>query len=244
MECMFTGKRCFLAGDEWRAAARKQHECIPERLHNFLDDFSGYLAELPELLRDGFDLREAQKMGKKAPFSLGEISVLMSQTLDLYGRMRLWGEQLRTLLPFPEEKPSSTNDTLFPVVFHYTNLSGATIYCAYWACIIILQEILKSCGCVPDDALDGNEMVSNICKSVEYNSMGTWGGFRMGFPLRIAWELAAPVVKLWITRWHEKHAKVYAATSPEGLPQGPFEQRTIREPKFSLPPITRLGDAV
>jgi hypothetical protein len=238
MECMFNGKKCFLAAEDWKEVARARNDCsIPERFHGFFEEFISYMALMPELLRDGFKLREANKLSKEPPSMTAESEALVSKTMNLYRKYRKWGDTLRTLLPFPEEVLSKTGDPVFPVVFRFISHSAATIHCAYWACMIIVQEILMACGCIPEDALDGDELVNNICKSVEYNATGTWGPYRMAFSLRLAWELADPVVRDWIGEWHERWSKTYAATSPAALPQVPFDQRSLRSPTFQPMPF-------
>lgn len=238
MECMFNGKKCFLAGEDWKEVARARNDnSIPERFHGFFEEFISYMALMPELLRDGFELREANKFSKEPPKVTPESEALVAKTLDLYKKYRKWGVSLAMLLPFPEEVPSKTSDPVFPVVFKFISHSAATLHCAYWACMIIVQEILMACGCMPEDALDGDELVSNICKSVEYNAVGTWGPYRMAFSLRLAYELANPVVRDWIGAWHEKWSTIYAATSPAALPQDPFDQRSLRSPTFQPQPF-------
>jgi hypothetical protein len=218
LECLFNGKPCFLAENEWREVSRLNfNQCVPDYLHKLFQDFSHYMASMPELLRDGFDVRTARKLGNPLPFSPEEISTLANRGLDLYLRLREWGSRFVQIVPYPKEGLSVTEDPVFPVVFRYESSSAATVYCSYWACIILLQEILSACRCYPDDVMGDEELVSNICKSVEFNSAGTWGPYRMGFSLRIAWEIATPPVKEWIAAWHKRFNETYAATSPLSL---------------------------
>jgi hypothetical protein len=218
LECLFNGKRCFLAEKEWREVARLNYnQCVPDYLHNLFQDFAHYMASLPELLRDGFDIRAAIKVGKPSPSSPDEALLLAERSLDLYFRFRKWGIRFMQIVPFPREALSLSEDPLFPVVFRYDSPSAATVFCSYWACIIMLQEILTALDCRPDDAMGDEELVNNICKSVEFNGTGTWGPYRMGFPLRIAWEIASPPVKEWIAKWHLRFNETYAATSPLSL---------------------------
>jgi hypothetical protein len=219
MECLYNGKACFLAEEEWAEVAREQfNQCVPDYLHNLFQDFSNYMARLPELLRDGFDIRAAIKLGKPIPFSDDDVSSLTNRSLELYDLFRKWGVRFMSIVPFPKEALSPTRDELYPVIFRYESPSAATVYCAYWACLIMLQEILNACGCLLDNKIPDVELVDNICKSVEYNGAGTWGPYRMGFSLRVAWEPANTEVKKWIVTWHERFNKFYAATSPLSMP--------------------------
>jgi hypothetical protein len=218
MECLFSGKPCFLAEKEWREVGREKfNQCVPDYLHDMFQDFAHYMACLPELLRDGFDLRAALKLGTPMPLNRDEIATLANRSLDLYIKFREWGRRFIHTVPYPKETLSLTRDPLYPVVFRYESPSAATVYCAYWACIILLQEILKACGNLPGDAMSDSELVDNVCKSVEFNGSGTWGPYRMGFSLRIAWEIATPPIQQWIAEWHGRFNQTYAATSPLSL---------------------------
>jgi hypothetical protein len=225
MECLFTGKACFLAEKEWQDVGREKfNQCVPDYLHNMFQDFANYMARLPELLRDGFELRAALKFGKPMPLDSDEIATLTRRSLDLYSDYREWGVRFIQTVPYPKEALSLSKDLLYPVVYRYESPSAATVYCAYWACIIMLQEILKACGHLPADAMSDTDLVDNICKSVEFNGTGTWGPYRMGFSLRIAWEIASPPIQQWIAEWHGRFNQTYAATSPLSLPNHGTEE--------------------
>jgi hypothetical protein len=194
---------------------------MDEGFHNFFEDFNDLLAQIPELLAPGWDLREAHRLGKSLPLSEDQILDLAWKTTNIYSRFQVWYRELEERLPFPSERPSATKDPVFPTVYVFETNSAGGLYTNYWACMIILQMILHTCGCMPEDAIDSRELANRICKSVEWNSEGTWGGYRLGFSIRIAFEAADPEVKRWIGEWHLKLSKNYAATSIQGLPQDP-----------------------
>jgi hypothetical protein len=217
---MFNGRPCFLAEDAWQRVARVNHShSTPDKIHEIFEDFSYYMSRMPELLRDGRLLRQSStRISLDSPPFIEKVTSLINRSLDLYMKFREWGRQFMRIIPYPKEVVSSRNDTLFPVIFVYETTMAATVYCAYWACINMLEQILEACGFPPEEAIGEKELVNNICKSVEYNGTGTWGPFRMAFPLRIAWECATPEVRRWIGNWHERFSKTYAATSPQSLP--------------------------
>jgi hypothetical protein len=217
---MFNGKPCFLAEDAWQRVARVNHNpSTPDQIHVLFEDFSYYMARMPELLRDGRELRRFSKRTniESAPF-VQQATSLITRTRELYTEFREWGTRFMRITPYPKEILSFRNDQQFPIVFEFESTVAATVYCAYWACLNMLQQILDACGFPPKDAIAEQELVHNICKSVEYNGTGTWGPFRMAFPLRIAWETAPPEIRRWIGTWHERFSKTYAATSPQSLP--------------------------
>jgi hypothetical protein len=235
MECLFNGKKVFLTDEAWRAATRMHKSThMGESFHNFYEDFNDLLAEIPAVLAEGWDLKEAIQFGKPLPLSEEQILDLIWRTTNIYSRFRLWYLDLQRFLSFPTEQSSATNDPLFPTVYVYTTQSAGGLYINYWSCMILLQMILQTCGCMPEDATDSRELANRICKSVEWNANGPWSGFRLGFPLRIAFEAADLEVKQWIGEWHIKLSRTYAATSVQGLPQYPvvesLKQRVIKMP--------------
>jgi len=233
---MFRGEHCFLAEEEWLKIARARYDTrAPNYLNGLFEDFCHYMALIPGLLKDGWDLRKTQRLCKAAPLTDDDRSNLVDRSLDLYYQFRAWGARFIALVPYPREKLSERDDRLFPVVFQYDSISAATIYSAYWANIIMLQEILAACGYIPEDAMEDTELVENICKTVEYNGQGTWGPFRMSFSLRIAWEIATTPVKLWIETWHVHLSTHYAAISLQALPEHDAPKTAIRGNPGRLP---------
>jgi hypothetical protein len=227
---MFNGKRVFLTDPAWQETTRKHSSNhMDEAFHNFFEDLNDLLVQIPELLAKGWDLREAHRLGKPSPYSEDQIFELIWCTTETYNNLQTWYRELEERFPFPRERPSATKDMLFPIVFEFDTNSAGGLYINYWACMLIVQMILQVCGCLPEDAMDSAELAIRICKSVEWNSGDTWGGFRLGFPLRIAFEAATPDAKKWIAEWHIKLSKNYAATSIQGLPQDPVVDRLKRQ---------------
>jgi hypothetical protein len=63
------------------------------------------------------------------------------------------------------------------------------------------------------------EFADNICKSEECLGSGPWGASRMGFSLRIAFEVHNVARRNWIMDKLEKMSKTYAATNPKSYPK-------------------------
>jgi hypothetical protein len=173
-------------------------------------------------------MREAVAKNAQIPYGDDEILDLILRATDLYTRFQLWAADLPVYCSAPTEQPSAHNDPVFPIVYSFGSHTAGGIYVNYWACLIILQMILHTCGCLPEFVSSSAELADNICKSVEWNAHGIWGGFRLGFTLRIAFEVATPDVKRWIGEWHLRLSKHYAATSVHGLPEHPVKDELMR----------------
>ncbi|KIW02968.1 hypothetical protein, variant 2 [Verruconis gallopava] len=220
MDCMFSGKEVFFNQNTWREVTRAQKPAhMDDDFHQFFERFMELMAELAELLADGWNLREATRLGQPLPIDVEKIHKLVCRTTQVYTRLKLWSLEMEERLSSPIEESSSTNDALFPIVYAFRTYTAAGLYVNYWACMIILRMILQTCGCVPEDAVDNREFANKICRSVEWNSRDVWAGFRLGFPLRIAFEAADPNVQRWIGEKHVMLSKTYAASSLEGLPE-------------------------
>ena len=132
-------------------------------------------------------------------------------------KLDLWYQRWSEIEPPPSEVPSTTNDPLFPMVLTYRDTIDATIYCSYFSYMVIIHEVLKTFDYPGPHAELVVYFRDQICKSIEYNSIGILGPYRMGFSLRVAIEVADPTVKSWIIARLEQFSKFYAAAKPENF---------------------------
>ncbi|KGO41288.1 hypothetical protein PEX1_040640 [Penicillium expansum] len=130
-------------------------------------------------------------------------------------KLAIWYEQFAQIAPPPTETISSTGDELYPIILTYTDVSYATIYCGYYSYMVIIHELLKTCDYPGEHSAMVVYFRDQICKSVEYNSVGVMGPYRMGFPLRVAFEIADPVTRSWILNRLQQFSNIYAAAQPE-----------------------------
>jgi hypothetical protein len=146
-------------------------------------------------------------------------SDLVAHTLEIYSSLRNWFDNFGKIATPPNGVPSSVNDSLYPVVYQYCDSSTATLFCGYYATLIILHEVLKACHYQVDYTEETMALIDNICKSVEYfYSTGTMGPYRLGFSLRVAFEVADTRIKLWIKGWLERFQRFYGAMSVRNYP--------------------------
>jgi len=217
MEALFGGHDTFLREPDWQQIAMPRLDpTITDEQHELMLELSNELAFIPVLVRDGIALRMLIAQGE---FDPSQVAKLTNRGLRLYYRFKNWHERWAVSVGVPREVPSATGDKLFPMVFAYQNFGFATVYCSYYACMIILQELLNVCKYPQDFDADNAEMVNNICKSVEYNGSGSLGPYRMGFSVRIAMEVASLEVKSWIINWITQVSKNYAVLSPQNFPK-------------------------
>lgn len=213
MHSMFSGEECFLASNEWHDKMRQQYTSdLPSEVHNSIELFFAYFTYAPSLVHKLYGLRNVDTTGAEA---LQTISEVRSKALEMQINLVIWYEQFSQIVPPPTETISSTGDELYPITLTYTDVSYATIYCGYYSYMVIIHEILKTCGYPGEHEAMVVYFRDQICKSVEYNSVGVMGPYRMGFPLRVAFEIADPVTRSWILNRLEQFSNIYAAAQPE-----------------------------
>lgn len=232
MDALFSGKDTFLRQPEWaKVTAERWDPSSTLVQHELMEELGTLLAFFPALVRDGIHMRG---LASQSLVDVTEVANLTNRTLELYYIVKPWWEKWIAEVGAPEEVPSSTDDLMFPVVTKYSSFANATISCAYFAMMIILQEVLKACNYPQDFSAENTEFVNDICKAVEYNGSGTFGPFRMGFSIRIAMEVAPTDIKKWIIKWLERASKTYAVTAPANFPS--LEDR----PTLDLVPLTQV----
>ncbi|KAJ5808774.1 hypothetical protein N7474_010043 [Penicillium riverlandense] len=215
MHSMFSGQPCFLASPDWHEMMREQYTTdVPVHLHNSLEQFFAYFTFTPSLVHRLYSLREPDMTREKA---MQIISELLPAALDMKIKMDAWYEQFSQLAPPPTEIPASTNDPLFPMVLTFSDVLSSTLYTAYYSYMVIIHEILRVCGQPGPHADMVSYFCDQICKSVEYSSTGFLGPYRVGFPLRVAIEVADPETRAWIMGRLQEFSKIYAAAQPKNF---------------------------
>lgn len=233
MDALFSGKDCFLAEPEWQSVVQEPWDpLITLEQHKLMEEITNCLSFFPALVKDGVGLQDAAMQGQ---VDLSQIASLTNRGLELYYRLKPWYSRWTDCVGAPKDMPSRCADPLFPVVSEYPSYVAATACCSYYACMIMIHELLKVCGYPQDFSTENSALVTAICKAIEYNGYGTFGPYRMGFSVRIAMEVADPVVKRWLINWLAHASKTYAVTAPDNYP-------TIEDtPTLSLLPSSNPG---
>ncbi|KAJ5095852.1 hypothetical protein NUU61_005208 [Penicillium alfredii] len=209
MHSMFSGEACFLASDEWhRIMQQRFSTSLPTESYRSIEQFFAHFTQAPSLVHKFYSLKD---MEPTSPEALQMTSELLSKTLEVQHDLAVWYEGFSRLAPRPVEAISSTGDDLYPIVLLYSDVGFATIFCSYYAYKVIIHEILKTCIYPGQHEATTIYFRDQICRSIEYNGIGILGPYRMGFPLRVAFEVADPVTRSWILGHLERFSKIYAA---------------------------------
>lgn len=215
MHSMFSGEPCFLASNDWHQMMQQQYCAdMPVDLHHSIEQFFAYFTYAPSLVHKFYGLKEADL---STPVAQQMISASLTQALEMQSKLTVWYEQFSQIAPPPVEALSWTDDVLYPVILTYAEMIHATIYCGYYSYMAMIHEILKTFGYPGPHEAMVVYFRDQICKSVEYNNIGVLGPYRLGFPLRVAYELGDPVTRSWILARLEQFSKIYAAARPENF---------------------------
>ena len=209
---LFAGRDCFLDTEEWRSIPADHHAInLPPELSQLCDEFSRFLSVIPGLVWRGYAVPK---------FSAAQVSSLVQRALHLRERFEDWFGRLTTLMPLPDDLPSTFDDGLFPTVYKYSSVTSAVLFVSYYASMIILYEVLKACHYPVDFQAETAELRDKICMSIEYvYDAGRMGLYRLGYSIIVALEVSPPATRLWLKRWLVRFAKVYASASPEVWPK-------------------------
>lgn len=217
MDALFGNKDTFLREPEWQKVTQERWDMtISQEQHELIEEMGLIIAHFPALVRDGVQMRDLCVL---QCIDSVQVVDLTNRALELYYHLKSWYSRWTSCVGDPEDVPTCTDDTVFPIVSKYPSFAIATISCGYYACMIIVHEILKACQYQQDFTVENADLVNMICKAVEWNAVGTFGPYRMGFSIRIAMEVASYDVKKWIIRWLEKASKIYAVVTPANFPK-------------------------
>ncbi|KAJ6788535.1 hypothetical protein PWT90_08851 [Aphanocladium album] len=216
------GDECFLTRPEWREVMRDRGRHLlqaPEfddAAIEAVDEFNNRLAEIPAVVKVGFPVMEAAKHGR--PIDLKAAATTCRLAAACHARMTEFWSTYSHLFPEPVESPSLDAHSLYPVVLRYEKRWAATLQMSYYATMCLLQEFLQKLGWTRPFDTSQQEYTRIILRSVEDISQGALGPYRIGYAMRIAYELADAEAQEWIRGCLDRFKSTYAATDKQTYP--------------------------
>ncbi|RHZ52835.1 uncharacterized protein CDV56_105574 [Aspergillus thermomutatus] len=215
MHSLFSGERCFLASERWHAVMRQRiNSFSSEELENLLEEFIELFSLAPSLVHALYEIKAADMTH---PTTWKKLSETLTRTLEMQNKLSLWYNRFSRIAPTPYERLSSTDDAVYPIVLHYSDLNIASLFNSYHAYMAIIHEALRTLGYPGEHEAMVAFFRDQICKSVEYSGAGLLGPYRMGFPLRVAYEVADIRTKAWIENRLMQMSRNYAAVQPKNF---------------------------
>ncbi|KAL2693812.1 hypothetical protein Neosp_000378 [[Neocosmospora] mangrovei] len=192
---------------------------IPDETIRVADAFFTNLVQVSPILKWGYLVREANKAGISVEPS--QLSSLAHLAAANHASFTQWYDEFAALpIPQPiEAAPIDPASSLYETVLVYEHPSAGAMHMGYWASMLILQETLAQCGMpVPNSEASQRDLVQKILRSVESVGQGTMGPYRIGFSIRIAYELASAEEQRWIGTMLDQFSKSYAAVDRKSYP--------------------------
>jgi hypothetical protein len=225
MNSLFSGQECFLARRNWQQvladpAPDTEHQAAGATATAFHAIFELYwigLARLPDIVHRGYALREARRHGM--PIDTSQVVILVQRAEKLHSEIAALYARYTKLAPRPTEVLSTDPASIHETVLSYSDVWHGSFHMSFWATLIILQECLVQCHYPVDYTASNREFASNIFRSVESVGAGMMGPFRVGYPIRIAYEFADVRTQLWVASVLARFEKHYAATSHSTYPE-------------------------
>lgn len=205
---MVQGTHCFLDDDNWKAVLHHESQApgldTPQSVR-LSDEFYEILATLPGLINLTNSLH-------KVPFpNEADKWYVVQRAKELWSSLERWyGKITAGTTPLFVECPSSSEDKLFPSVYRFENHHMTGLFSSYYACLIVINDILTSFPPTDDFSSDNRNYAIEICKSVEYaHSSGFVGAYSIIFPLMAAYLASGPEVRHWIKKWPGRFGKYF-----------------------------------
>ncbi len=214
---------CFLTRPEWRSVMRDrgrhllQAPDFNDEAIEAVDEFNNRLAEIPAVVKVGYPVIEAAKRG--LPIDLEAAATTSKLAAACHMRMSEFWSTNRHLFPEPVEAPSADPQSLYPVILRYESRWAATLQLSHHATMCLLQEFLQQLGWSQPFATSQKEYAQIILRSVEDISQGPLGPYRIGYAMRIVYELADAEAQEWIRGCLDRFKSTYAATDKQTYPE-------------------------
>lgn len=237
MKAIFAGHDCFLDQLKWRKLSttltldelRESSEVfkpagvISAKWVDHHDTYFVLLAQIPDVLRMGYEIREAIRHGLEP--DLTHVPQLEQKASRLHAEYLSWFVRADSgdAVKLPVEVPSLDPTSPFPTVLQFRNPWEGSIIISFWATLLILQECLNQCqlGKDPPFAQSNQELARNILRSLEHVGEGLMGPYRVSYALRVAYDFVNLPLQRWTLAMISRYNEQYAALSGDVYPDNP-----------------------
>lgn len=213
----------FLSRPEWQAVMRDNRRRLihpahmPDDAIDAIDEYNCRLAHVPEVIRLGYPaLQAAQKGEIPDPVCVATVRPVATRC---YSLLREWHSIYGHVLTPGDEVLSEDPDSLYVTVLSYPVIWIGTLQISYWATMLLVQGMLQAVGSDAGFASQQVEFVNGILRSLEHLSRGPLGPYRVGYAVRVAYEVASADAQAWIRKMLDKFTKTYAAVDKATYPE-------------------------
>lgn len=214
---------CFLSRKEWHHVMKDRGRrlihppTISDESIEAVDEYNVQLAYVPEVVRLGYPALLAARSGM--PADPVYIAAARPIAVRCHAHMKAWNEKYKHVFPPVEEVPSEDPDSLYATVIKYPVGWAGTMQISYWATMVLLQGMLGVLQHEHSYEKEQQEYVRGILRSVEHLGQGPLGAYRVGYSVRVAYEVASADAQAWIRRQLDRLSKTYAAVDKATYPE-------------------------
>lgn len=187
------------------------------------DTYFVLLAQIPDVLRAGYDMREARRHGLEP--DLAQVPQLEQKATRLRAEYLSWlaGAVSGDAIKLPVDVLSLDPTSPFPTVLKFRTPWEGSILISYWATLLILQECLNQYQSGTDCpfAQSNQELASNILRSLEHVGEGLMGPYRVSYAVRVAYDFVTLPLQRWTLAMISRYNEQYAALSGDVYPENP-----------------------
>lgn len=217
------GEECFLARPEWNAVMRDNGRRLlypPDfslDLDEAIDEYLARQADIPKVVRLSYPLLEAARHGQALDRT--HVAAARAVTAVSHAKMVEWWERYKHNFPEPVSVPTQDPGSIYTTALQYNSAWLASLQLSYYATLCLLQAFLTVQGWPFNFEESQRDHVQLILRSVESVGAGPIGPYRVGYALRIAYELANAEAQEWIRKTLDQFKERYAATDKMTYPK-------------------------
>jgi len=223
MGSLFSLEDCFLAKKKWqrllRGITRDKMIGVPDHVRDvvaYLDLYMAHLARLPTVLKHGYPIMIAAKHGM--PVDSAAASFLKKFAWALRNDLLSWFKYAEAVLGAPREVPSTDPISPYPTVFAFDNLWYGAVFMGYWTSLLVASSFISLVEPHPEWDEANRTLARNIFRSFESVSQGIMGPYRVGFSMRISYDVADVPTQRWIRQLLDRMSSLYGATNADVYP--------------------------
>jgi len=223
MGSLFSLEDCFLAKKKWQRVltgiTREKMAGVPESVRDvvaYLDLYMALLARLPTVLKHGYPIMIAAK--HDMPIDNAAASSLKKFAGALRHDLLSWHKYAESFLGGPKEVPSQDPISPYETVFDFDNLWYGAVFMGYWTSMLVVTSFISLVEPHPEWEEDNRARARNIFRSFENVSKGIMGPYRVGFSMRISYDVADVRTQHWMRQLLDRMSGLYGAAGSAGYP--------------------------
>lgn len=221
MYYFFIGQDCFLAEPAWQevlmgTSCQGDSNPLKTQQWSLINTYVAILAKIPGIMLRIYPLHEARLKGMPLPDVADGVSSA-TYIQNLYNDLLDCESELHRLIPPPKEVQSEDVNAPWPTMLTYDTVWFGALYMGFWTTQLILREGLRLLK--GEVALTGESLalVDKVLRSVEMVGDGVMGPYRVGYGLRVTYDMADAPTREWLRTKLRTYQKTYAGLQEQSF---------------------------